>query len=129
MIPPAARGRARVDFALWGGLVPGDLGRIDQLHVRVDAARQDQQPAGVDLGPAGPETRSHGRDHPVVDRHVLRAAAHDEVVGHPASSIRMRMIATISSIARARSASAALASRSCASARIAATPRPRTHTT
>lgn len=30
----AARGRARVDFALWGGLVPGDLGRLDQLAER-----------------------------------------------------------------------------------------------
>lgn len=27
----AARGRAHVDFALWGGLVPGDLDRLDAL--------------------------------------------------------------------------------------------------
>ena len=30
----AATGRAAVDFALWGGLVPGDLDRLDELAAR-----------------------------------------------------------------------------------------------
>lgn len=30
----AARGRAIVDFCLWGGLVPGDLGRLEELAER-----------------------------------------------------------------------------------------------
>ena len=28
----AARGRARIDFALWGGLVPGNLAGMDELR-------------------------------------------------------------------------------------------------
>jgi allantoinase len=30
----AARGQALVDFALWGGLVPGEVGRLDELAAR-----------------------------------------------------------------------------------------------
>jgi allantoinase len=30
----AAHGQALVDFALWGGLVPGDVGRLDELAAR-----------------------------------------------------------------------------------------------
>lgn len=45
----AARGRARIDFALWGGLVPGDLGRLDQLAERgVVGFKAFMCPSGVD---------------------------------------------------------------------------------
>lgn len=45
----AARGRARIDFALWGGLVPGDLGRMDALAERgVVGFKAFMCPSGVD---------------------------------------------------------------------------------
>lgn len=44
----AARGRARVDFALWGGLTPGDLGRLDALAERgVVGVKAFMCPSGV----------------------------------------------------------------------------------
>ncbi len=44
----AARGRARVDFALWGGLVPGDLDRLDELAARgVVGFKAFMSPSGV----------------------------------------------------------------------------------
>lgn len=44
----AARGRARVDFALWGGLVPGDLDRMDELAARgVVGFKAFMSPSGV----------------------------------------------------------------------------------
>ncbi len=49
----AARGRARIDFALWGGLVPGDPGRIDQLAERgAVGLKAFMCPSGVDEFPA-----------------------------------------------------------------------------
>ena len=45
----AARGRARIDFALWGGLVPGDPGRMDALAERgVVGFKAFMCPSGVD---------------------------------------------------------------------------------
>jgi allantoinase len=44
----AARGRARVDFALWGGLVPGNLARMDELAGRgVVGFKAFMSPSGV----------------------------------------------------------------------------------
>jgi allantoinase len=44
----AARGRARVDFALWGGLVPGDLAGMDELAGRgVVGFKAFMSPSGV----------------------------------------------------------------------------------
>jgi allantoinase len=44
----AARGRARVDFALWGGLVPGNLAGMDELAGRgVVGFKAFMSPSGV----------------------------------------------------------------------------------
>jgi allantoinase len=49
----AARGRAVVDFALWGGLVPGPLARMDELAERgVVGFKAFMCPSGVDEFPA-----------------------------------------------------------------------------
>jgi allantoinase len=60
----AARGRARIDFALWGGLVPGDLGRLDELAERgVVGFKAFMCPSGVDeFPPADPETLARGME-------------------------------------------------------------------
>jgi allantoinase len=45
----AARGRALVDFCLWGGLVPGDLDRLDELAARgVVGFKAFMCPSGID---------------------------------------------------------------------------------
>jgi allantoinase len=52
----AARGRARIDFALWGGLVPGPLSRLDELAERgVVGLKAFMCPSGVDEFPAADE--------------------------------------------------------------------------
>jgi allantoinase len=44
----AARGRARIDFALWGGLVPGNLAGMDELAARgVVGFKAFMTPSGV----------------------------------------------------------------------------------
>jgi allantoinase len=60
----AARGRARVDFALWGGLVPGDLSRLDALAERgVVGFKAFMCPSGVDEFPAAdPDTLGRGME-------------------------------------------------------------------
>ncbi len=60
----AAAGRARVDFALWGGLVPGDLGRMDALAERgVVGFKAFMCPSGVDEFPAAdPDTLGRGME-------------------------------------------------------------------
>jgi allantoinase len=60
----AARGRARVDFALWGGLVPGDLGRMDALAERgVVGFKTFMCPSGVEEFPAAdPDTLGRGME-------------------------------------------------------------------
>jgi allantoinase len=60
----AARGRARIDFALWGGLVPGDLSRLDELAERgVVGFKAFMCPSGVDEFPAAdPETLARGME-------------------------------------------------------------------
>jgi allantoinase len=60
----AARGVARVDFALWGGLVPGDPGRLDALAERgVVGFKAFMCPSGVDEFPAAdPETLGRGME-------------------------------------------------------------------
>ena len=64
----AARGRARVDFALWGGLVPGDLDRMDELAERgVVGFKAFMCPSGVAEFPAA--------DADVLGRGMERAAA------------------------------------------------------
>ena len=73
----------------------------------VDHPRQHEQPARVDLlAPAGKAGTELG-DQAVGHRDVPGLAADHEVVAHgTASATRSRMIATISSIAARRSASA-----------------------
>jgi allantoinase len=60
----AARGRARVDFALWGGLVPGDLSRLDALAERgVVGFKAFMCPSGVDeFAAADPDTLGRGME-------------------------------------------------------------------
>ncbi len=60
----AARGRARVNFALWGGLVPGDLSRLDALAERgVVGLKAFMCPSGVDEFPAAdPDTLGRGME-------------------------------------------------------------------
>ena len=60
----AARGRARVDFALWGGLVPGDRDRMDALAERgVVGFKAFMCPSGVDEFPAAdPDTLGRGME-------------------------------------------------------------------
>ena len=49
----AAAGAARVDFALWGGLVPGPLDRLDELAARgVVGLKAFMCPSGIDDFPA-----------------------------------------------------------------------------
>jgi allantoinase len=49
----AARGVARIDFALWGGLVPGPLDRLDELAERgVVGLKAFMCPSGIDDFPA-----------------------------------------------------------------------------
>ena len=64
----AARGRATVDFALWGGLVPGDPVRMDALAERgVVGFKAFMCPSGVPEFPAV--------DHEALGRGMERAAA------------------------------------------------------
>jgi allantoinase len=64
----AVRGRARVDVALWGGLVPGDLGGLDVLAERgVVGFKAFMCPSGVSEFPAA--------DPDVLGRGMERAAA------------------------------------------------------
>jgi allantoinase len=60
----AARGRARVDFALWGGLVPGARDGMDALAERgVVGFKAFMCPSGVDEFPAAdPETLGRGME-------------------------------------------------------------------
>ena len=60
----AALGRARVDFALWGGLVPGDRDRMDALAERGAVGfKAFMCPSGVDEFPAAdPETLGRGME-------------------------------------------------------------------
>ena len=45
----AARGRAAIDFALWGGIVPGDVDRLDELADRgVVGFKAFMCPSGID---------------------------------------------------------------------------------
>ena len=60
----AARGRARVDFALWGGLVPGARDGMDALAERgVVGFKAFMCPSGVEEFPAAdPETLGRGME-------------------------------------------------------------------
>lgn len=60
----AARGRAVVDFALWGGLVPGDLGRMDALAERgVVGFKAFMCPSGVEeFAAVDPEQLARGME-------------------------------------------------------------------
>ncbi len=60
----AARGHARIDFALWGGLVPGDLARLDELAERgVVGFKAFMCPSGVNEYPAAdPDTLGRGME-------------------------------------------------------------------
>ncbi len=60
----AARGRARVDFALWGGLVPGGRDGMDALAERgVVGFKAFMCPSGVDEFPAAdPDTLGRGME-------------------------------------------------------------------
>lgn len=60
----AARGRARVDFALWGGIVPGDVGRLDQLaECGVVGFKAFMCPTGIDdFAMADPDTLGRGME-------------------------------------------------------------------
>lgn len=56
----AARGTAHVDFALWGGLVPGDVDRLDELAGRgVVGFKAFMCPSGIDDFPAADEETLH----------------------------------------------------------------------
>ena len=58
------RGRRAIDFALWGGLVPGDLDRLDELAARgVVGFKAFMSASGVDEFPAADDLtllRGHG---------------------------------------------------------------------
>ena len=60
----AAAGRARIDFALWGGLVPGDLSRLDALAERgVVGFKAFMCPSGVDeFASVGPDVLGRGME-------------------------------------------------------------------
>lgn len=60
----AARGRARIDFALWGGIVPGDPARLDALaEGGVVGFKAFMCPSGVDEFPAAdPDTLGRGME-------------------------------------------------------------------
>ncbi|MGE4177908.1 MAG: allantoinase AllB [Thermoleophilia bacterium] len=60
----AAEGRSRVDFALWGGLVPGSLADMDGLAERgVVGFKAFMCPSGVDEFPAAdPDTLGRGME-------------------------------------------------------------------
>ena len=56
----AAAGRAHVDFALWGGLVPGDVDRLDELADRgVVGFKAFMCPSGMDDFPAADDDTLH----------------------------------------------------------------------
>lgn len=87
----AARGRARVDFALWGGLVPGDLGRMDQLAERgVVGFKAFMCPSGVDEFPAAdPETLGRGMERAAALGLPVAVHAEDPVItGRRAAAAR-----------------------------------------
>jgi allantoinase len=60
----AAQGTARIDFALWGGLVPGGLAGMDELAERgVVGFKAFMCPSGVDEFPAAdPDTLARGME-------------------------------------------------------------------
>jgi allantoinase len=56
----AATGTANVDFALWGGLVPGDVNRLDELADRgVVGFKAFMCPSGIDDFPAADDETLH----------------------------------------------------------------------
>ena len=68
----AAAGAAHVDFALWGGLVPGDVDRLDELADRgVVGFKAFMCPSGMD-------------DFPAADDETLRAGMARAAAPRPA---------------------------------------------
>ncbi len=52
----AAQASSRLDFGLWGGLVPGNLDRLEELHMRgVLGFKAFMSPSGLDEFPASDE--------------------------------------------------------------------------
>ena len=87
----AARGRARVDFALWGGLVPGDPARLDALAERgVVGFKAFMCPSGVDEFPAAdPDTLGRGMERAAALGLPVAVHAEDpEIVGRLAEEAR-----------------------------------------
>ena len=87
----AARGRARVNFALWGGLVPGDPARLDALAERgVVGFKAFMCPSGVDEFPAAdPDTLGRGMERAAALGLPVAVHAEDpEIVGRLAEEAR-----------------------------------------
>lgn len=88
----AAHGQARVDFALWGGIVPGDLDRLDELADRgVVGFKAFMCPSGIS-------------DFPMVDERALAGGmARAAVLGLPVAVHAEDPAVTEPRTARARS--------------------------
>jgi allantoinase len=84
----AARGRARVDFALWGGIVPGDVGRLDELAERgVVGFKAFMCPTGIDdFEMADPDTLGRGMERAAALGLPVAVHAEDPAVTEPLTS-------------------------------------------
>jgi allantoinase len=81
----AAHGRARVDFALWGGIVPGGVGRLDQLAERgVVGFKAFMCPTGIDdFVMADPDTLFRGMERAAALGLPVAVHAEDPAVTEP----------------------------------------------
>lgn len=81
----AARGRARVDYALWGGIVPGDPGRLDELAERgVVGFKAFMCPTGIDdFAMADPDTLGRGMERAAALGLPVSVHAEDHTVTEP----------------------------------------------
>ena len=78
----AARGRARVDFALWGGLVPGNLAGLDELAGRgVVGFKAFMCPSGVpEFAHVAPDELQRGMERAAALRLPVAVHAEDPAV-------------------------------------------------
>ena len=81
----AARGRARVDFGLWGGIVPGDVDRLDELADRgVVGFKAFMCPSGMDDFPMADErTLARGMERAAALGLPVAVHAEDPTVTEP----------------------------------------------
>lgn len=81
----AARGRARIDFGLWGGIVPGNLDRLDELADRgVVGFKAFMCPTGIDdFAMADPHTLGRGMERAAALGLPVAVHAEDPAVTEP----------------------------------------------